>query len=201
MPLIVLEGLDGSGKTTQMQRLFGHLQEAGYAYRQFRDPGGTHLGEQVRGLLLDPANQVGQMAELFGYLLSRAQLVDECLRPALAQGEVVVLDRFWYSTTAYQCYGLGLPREAVQPAIDLAHRGLAVDCAMYLQLPAATALARRSAASSLDRIEARGADYLQRVADGYQALVAEGALLPIAAEQSVDTIAEQIWRHVQAVLT
>ena len=202
MPLIVLEGLDGSGKTTQLDRLYGRLEQIGREFIALRDPGGTRLGEQLREILLDPANEVAQIAELFGYLLSRSQLVAEQIAPALKQGTVVILDRFWYSTVAYQCYGLGLSREAVQPAIDLANQGLVVDCALYLQIPARRALARRAAASGqLDRIESRGAKYLERVACGYEALIEEGALCGINAEQSIDQVHASIWERVERALS
>ena len=151
-------------------------------------------------ILLDPANEVAQTAELFGYLLSRSQLVAEQIIPALEQNKVVILDRFWYSTVAYQCFGLGLSREKVQPAINLANQDICVDCAMYLQIPAERALARRAAASGqLDRIESRGAAYLSKVAGGYEALVAE-ELIPINAEQSIDQVAADVWSHVSKVI-
>jgi dTMP kinase len=201
MPLIVLEGLDGSGKTTQLNRLYAALEHIGREFIALRDPGGTRLGEQLREILLDPANEVAQTAELFGYLLSRSQLVAERIVPALEQGAAVILDRFWYSTVAYQCFGLGLSRQTVQPAIDLANQGIAADCALYLQISADRALARRAAASGqLDRIESRGAEYLAKVAGGYETLVAEDALMAIDAEQSVDEVAAAIWAQVQKAL-
>ena len=201
MPLIVLEGLDGSGKTTQLNRLYVALEHIGREFIALRDPGGTRLGEQLREILLDPANEVAQTAELFGYLLSRSQLVAERIVPALEQGAAVILDRFWYSTVAYQCFGLGLSRQTVQPAIDLANQGIAADCALYLQISVDRALARRAAASGqLDRIESRGAEYLAKVAGGYETLVAEDALMAIDAEQSVDEVAAAIWAQVQKAL-
>ena len=112
MPLIVLEGLDGSGKTTQLNRLYAALEHIGREFIALRDPGGTRLGEQLREILLDPANEVAQTAELFGYLLSRSQLVAERIVPALEQGAAVILDRLvfhrrvpvlWAGTVAADC--------------------------------------------------------------------------------------------------
>lgn len=200
MPLIVIEGLDGSGKSTQLELLEQRLHKAGVQPHRFRDPGGTILGERIRSVLLDPQTQACASAELLGYLLARAQLVHEHLAPLHGRGEVVLLDRFWYSTIAYQCSGLGLPREQVQPAIDLANQGLPVDCALYLDISAAAALQRRADASSLDRIESRGLEYLQLVAAGYHSLVDAGLMRAVDASQDQQAVHAAIWQQVQPLL-
>ncbi|MEK7414061.1 MAG: dTMP kinase, partial [Planctomycetota bacterium] len=96
MPLIVLEGLDGCGKSTQATLLVERLQRTGKTVLRLREPGGTRLGEAIRTILLDPTTEACAEAELFGYLVARAQLCHEIIAPALARGEWVVLDRFWY---------------------------------------------------------------------------------------------------------
>jgi len=101
MTLIVLEGIDGCGKSTQLERLVERLRAAGREPRVLREPGGTELGERIRAILLDPATEACPIAELLGYQVARAQLVHQELKPALERGELVVLDRFWYSTIAY----------------------------------------------------------------------------------------------------
>jgi len=193
MPLIVFEGIDGCGKTTQVERLVARLRERGVAHRVLREPGGTVLGEQQRALLLDPATQACPTAELFGYLQARAQLCHEVIAPALAAGELLILDRFWYSTIAYQAYGLGLDETQVRAAIALAVGSVRADLVLWCAVDPEIAARRRAAARGLDRIEARGLTYLRRVHAGYEAMVASDGLERIDAAQPVDAMAEAIW--------
>lgn len=192
MPLYVLEGIDGCGKTTQVVRLVERLRAAGRQVRQLREPGGTVLGEQQRAILLNPQTQACATAELFGYLQARAQLCHEIIAPALAAGETVVLDRFYHSTLAYQAYGLGLDLTQVRAAILLATGGIVPDRALWLALDPLQAQARR-AGSRDDRIEARGLDYLRRVHAGFAALAAAGELVRINAAQPAEVVAGEVW--------
>ena len=193
MPLIVLEGIDGCGKTTQAELLVEALTASGKTARRLREPGGTLLGERLRTLLLDPATSAVPTAELFTYLAARAQLVEEVLRPALAKGEWLVLDRFWYSTVAYQGYGLGLDPAAVTAACRLAAGGLTPDAALWLDVPVAVAVARRTAArAGVDRIEARGDAYQERVRNGYAALAKAGVLQRIDANVPLEALTASI---------
>lgn len=196
MPLIVFEGIDGCGKTTQVQRLTTRLTADGVTFRHLREPGGTELGERQRGLLLDPATRACPTAELFGYLQARAQLCHEVITPALAAQELVILDRFYHSTLAYQAYGLGLDLVQVRAAIRLATAGVRPDLVLWLSVDPAEAGRRRAAARGQDRIEARGLDYQQKVHDGYRALVASDGLVEIDAHQNVDAITAQVWDQV-----
>ncbi len=200
MPLIVLEGIDGCGKSTQIERLATRLVERGIRPRRLREPGGTVLGEQVRTLLLDQATDACPTAELFGYLTARAQLCQAVIKPALNRGEVILLDRFWYSTMAYQAYGLGLDPRLVRAAIDLALDGLHADLALWLRITPDIALQRRAAARGEDRIEARGLAYQQRVHDGYAILADAGELLTINAEREPDAIFADIWTALEPLL-
>jgi dTMP kinase len=182
MPLIVLEGIDGCGKTTQADLLEAELRRRELPVTRVREPGGTRLGEQVRALLLDPATDACPVAELFGYLTARAQLCHAILKPAIARGDWVLMDRFWPSTMAYQATGLGLDPRAVRAAIELSLGGLRLDLGVWFDVSPALALARRQAArGSDDRIEARGLAYQERVAAGYAALVTDGTLIRIDA--------------------
>ena len=193
MPLIVLEGIDGCGKTTQADLLAEALTAAGKPVRRLREPGGTRLGEQVRALLLDPATQACPVAELFGYLTARAQLCHEILSPALARGEWVLMDRFWPSTVAYQAYGLGLNPVPVRAAIDLALHGIRMDHAFWLDVDPDEALCRRRAGrAGDDRIELRGQEYQRKVASGYAALAQDGVLTRIDANVSVEAMARDL---------
>ena len=193
MPLIVLEGPDGCGKSTQAGLLSERLQADGRTVLRLREPGGTRLGEAVRAILLDPATVACAEAELFGYQMARAQLCRDVIAPALARGDWVVLDRFWHSTIAYQAFGLGLDPLRVRAVIDLAVGAVRPDAAFLLRLPQAEAHARRVARATADRIESRGDDYRERVRAGYDALAASGDLVPLDASGSLAEVAERVW--------
>lgn len=201
MPLLVLEGIDGCGKTTQVERLAERLAQMGRPCRRLREPGGTALGEAQRALLLDPATQACPTAELFGYLQARAQLCHEVIAPALAAGEVVLLDRFYHSTLAYQAYGLGLDLAAVRAAIRLATGGIVPDVVAWLAVDPDEALRRRAASRGRDdRIEARGPAYLRRVHDGFAAMAAAGELARVDAARPPEAVAEAVWAAVAPAL-
>jgi dTMP kinase len=191
--LIVIEGIDGCGKSTQVQRLVGDLRADGRTVSALREPGGTKLGESVRALLLDRSTEACPTAELFGYLTARAQLCEAVIKPALARGETVVLDRFYHSTLAYQGYGLGLDLELVRSAIRLATAGIVPDRVLWLDLDPAEAARRRAIARGEDdRIEARGLAYLQKVHDGFAAMAASGEIRRIDASGTPEDTARAL---------
>jgi dTMP kinase len=200
MPLIVLEGIDGCGKTTQAELLCARLEREGRPPLRLREPGGTALGEAMRRVLLDSATKACPTAELFGYLQARAQLCAEVLHPALASGRVVVLDRFWHSTLAYQAYGLGLDLAQVRAANELAVGDLHIDLGLWFELDPAEAERRRVAAKP-DRIEARGLAYLRRVHEGYRAMAESGELLRIDAGQPTAVVQGAVWAAVAPLLS
>ena len=168
--LISFEGLDGSGKTTQARMLEARLRRNGYATLLVREPGGTPLGEQVRGLLLDPALHVAPMAELMLFSAARAQLVAEVVRPALLAGTVVLCDRFFDSTLAYQGGGRGVaPVEWLRDFCLHVTGGLVPDRAYLVRVAPETARDRR-AHRAADRMEAGDAAYHARIAEAYDAL-------------------------------
>jgi dTMP kinase len=169
--LITFEGIDGSGKSTQARRLVAHLQDAGRDPVFVRDPGGVPLAEAVRTLVLDAEADVAPFAELMLFAAARAQLVAERIRPALDAGRVVVADRFYDSTTAYQGAGRGLAE--TDWLRDLHRRvtgGLVPHRTYLVEVPVAEALRRRHGPP--DRMEAADAAFFARVADGYAALAA-----------------------------
>ncbi len=170
--LITFEGIDGSGKSTQARRLVAALRAAGRDVQAVREPGGTSLGERVRELLLDPASHILPTAELLLFSAARAQLVEGVIRPALASGAVVVADRFYDSTTAYQGGGRGLAApEELDRLHALATGGLAPALTFLIDVPVEVAVARR-AQRAADRMEAGGAAFFERVRAAYLALAA-----------------------------
>ena len=199
MPLLVFEGIDGCGKTTQVERLVARLNAEKVAHRRLREPGGTALGEAVRAVLLDPATKACAVAELFGYLMARAQICHDVLGPALAAGELVILDRFWPSTMAYQAYGLGLDPGQVRAAIALAVGTVRIDRCLWFDVPPEVA-ERRRAGTGKDRIEARGIGYQRRVRDGYRVLAEAGEITRIDADQEVGVLEGVVWGEVRGLL-
>lgn len=162
--LIVFEGGEGSGKTTQLRRLSSALERAAIPHVCLREPGGTPLGSEVRRVLLDRSSDIAARAEALLFMASRAQLVEREIAPALARGDVVLLDRFFLSTYAYQVAGHGLPEDEVRGANAFATGGLAPDLTLLLGFPVAEGLERAGRrAASHDRMEAMGLDFHDRV--------------------------------------
>lgn len=161
--LLVLEGAEGVGKTTQLARLAERLYAEGHAVTALREPGGTPLGDAVRTLLLDPSGDVDARAEALLFMASRAQLLEGVVRPALAAGGLVLLDRFFLSTYAYQVAGRGLPADDVRAANRLATGGLVPDLTLVLRLPAGEGLRRAAARGAADRLEGAARDFHDRV--------------------------------------
>ena len=173
---ITFEGGEGSGKTTQLKTLLVHLRSAGRGAVETRDPGGTHIGKQIRALLLDRDNaRMAPAAELLLYEASRAQLVHEVIRPALSAGRIVLCDRFTDSTVAYQGYGRGLDLELIARLNALATGGLRPDLTFLLDLDPAVGLLRATRRVAerqdrQDRIEAEVLTFHQQVRAGYRAI-------------------------------
>ena len=170
---ITFEGTEGSGKTTQISRLAERLRAMGHRVRTLREPGGTPIGEEIRHTLKhSPANHaMTPEAELLLMNASRAQLVREVIRPALATGEVVLCDRFYDSTTAYQGYGRGLPLKTVNTLNNIATSGLKPDITFVFDIPDRIFAERERLAQKLkgpDRIERESAAFRKRVNRAYK---------------------------------
>ena len=170
---IVLEGIDGCGKTTQLQHLVHWLPTsglipAGARLLQTREPGGTGLGRSVRELLLHTQADAAPAptAELLLYAADRSQHVETLIRPALERGDWVISDRFSGSTQAYQGYGRGLDRHLIDQLERIATAGLQPDLTFWLDLPLAESVRRRRGEVA-DRIEAEGQAFLARVGEGF----------------------------------
>jgi len=169
MPLIVLEGPEGAGKTTQLRKLAELLGAAGKPVIAVREPGGTPLGDEIRKLLLhDPSSDVAPSAESLLFMASRAQLVAREINPALASGAIVLLDRFFLSTYAYQVAGRGLPEDEVAAANRLATGSLRPDVTLLLSLPVAVGLKRATRRGPHDRMEQSDAAFHERVARAFE---------------------------------
>ena len=150
---LVLEGVEGAGKSTQARRLAGWCDAAGIAAHLTREPGGTVLGEQIRQLLLD-GGEIPPRSELLLMLAARAALVDEVIRPALAAERVVIADRYELSTLAYQGYGRDLAMREIRALNEFATGGIHPDLTILLDLPSTEGRERKEAASAgVDRIE------------------------------------------------
>jgi dTMP kinase len=177
------------------------LTDAGKPFRQLREPGGTKLGEAMRATLLAPSTRACPTAELFGYLQARAQLCVEVIAPALAAKGIVLLDRFYHSTIAYQGFGLGLDLQAIRAAISLAIGSVRPDLVFWLNLDPAEAQRRRSVdGRAEDRIESRGLDYMQKVHNGFQQLVKAGEMIELDARLPESELAATVWKRVEALI-
>jgi dTMP kinase len=170
-PFFVLEGVDGSGKSTQAHLLAEWYRAAGQPVLLTREPGGTALAERLRGLILDPAIACASRAELMMILAARAQHVAEVIAPAVQGGVTVISDRFSLSTLAYQGYGRGLPLDELRYADAVATGGCCPTLTVVLDIPLDTAFARIG--ERQDRFEGEGRAFLQRVVEGYRTLGAQ----------------------------
>jgi dTMP kinase len=207
---VTFEGTEGGGKTTQIALLAERLKAIGRTVRVLREPGGTPIGEEIRHTLKHSANNEAMTPETELLLMnaSRAQLVREVIRPALKRGEVVLCDRFYDSTIAYQGYGRGLELSQVQSVIDFAVGDIRPDLTLFLHVPLAVSEARRQAREAgsppvRDRIESAGRDFFERVERGFQALArAEpGRLRQVDATASREEVAAAIWQTVHPLLS
>ena len=206
---ITFEGNEGSGKSTQIALLAEQLGKLGYAPRVLREPGSTPVGEEIRHTLKhSPQNQaMAAETELLLMNASRAQLVREVIRPALAAGELVLCDRFYDSTIAYQGYGRGLDLAMVRTIIDIAVGDTHPDLTLLLTVPVRVTEARRKHRESTtapvrDRIEDADPSFFENVERGYKAIAASEPerIRVIDATAQVDAVQREIWQLVQPLL-
>lgn len=197
---ITFEGLDFSGKSTQVELFANRLSQENLSVLVLREPGGTEIGEKIRPMLLDKKLLgMASMTELFLFSASRAQLVEEVIRPALAAGMVVVCDRFYDSTTAYQGWGRGIDLDSVKAINAAAAGGLIPDITFFLDVPIDELERRlRRGQAGKDRMESSGVEFYRQVREGYLALAkVEQRLTVIDGTQPVDLIQEMIWERYQ----
>ncbi len=198
---IVLEGPEGAGKSTQVVRLAAELEREGRAHLITREPGGTPAGDAIRGVLLDPRLRVDALPELLLYCASRAQHVDEVIRPALARGEVVISDRFTAASVAYQGYGRGIDLDFVNTLNERVSGGTHPDLTVLLDIDPLLGLQRVGTRGAQDRLEQAGLPFHQRVREGFLAQSQGNPdWLVIDGNSDADAIAAKIWGRVAAVL-
>jgi dTMP kinase len=166
---ITFEGIDGCGKSTQFEKVRDYFQETGRKFIVVREPGGTAVGEKIREILLDKKNDsMTSLAELLLYEAARAQITEEVIAPALAEGTSVLCDRFFDSTSAYQGYARGLGSELTDTLNKIATAGITPDITFLLDLDTETAYNRRhSRGEAEDRLEALGNSFQDKVRAGY----------------------------------
>ena len=203
---VTFEGMDGSGKTTQLRRLAAHLRALGRTVLETAEPGGTAIGRKIRQILLDAGNQeLSPTAELLLYFASRAQNVNESILPALDRGAIVLADRFTDSTMAYQGCARGLGAEVVLALDRIACRGLQPDLTLLLEISPdaslARARARNSAATSPEtRMDEQGLEFHRKVYEAYQALAASepNRVKRIDGAAPADDVERAIWEVMRA---
>ena len=206
--LITFEGTEGCGKSTQLRLLADRLQADGLPVVGVREPGGTPIGEEIRHTLQhsDRNQAMTPEAELLLINASRAQLVREIIRPALARGTVVLCDRFYDSTTAYQAYGRGLDVAQVRQVIDLAVGPTRPDLTLLLRVPAEIGEARRrrrpGVASVRDRMEEAGTRFFATVVTGFDRIAAAepSRIRVIDGTRPIPEVAAAVWDAVRPIL-
>ena len=192
--LITFEGIDGSGKSTQIQMLEHEFNMLGVEYKTFREPGGTELSEKIRAILLDKENiELISTAESLLFAAARAQLTAEQIKPAIEKGEFVICDRFTDSTIAYQGYGRGLDIKQLEEINYIATDGLTPDITFILDIKPEAAAVRMEAEVS-DRMEETGVDFFRRIRGGYRQIKDQNPnrYRLINAEQSPENVFKEI---------
>lgn len=199
---IVMEGPDGSGKTTQMNLLKEYLEEAGYECLITREPGGTVIGEEIRQLILNPEHkEMSPVTEMLLYAASRAQLVHEVIGPALEEGKIVISDRFVDSSIVYQ----GIARKLGISTVSAVNApGIGIyrpDGIFFIDLSEAEGLRRKKEQKNLDRMEQEGIDFHHMVSEGYRKVLSgRPEVMKIDGGRSIDTIQKKIRNHVDELL-
>jgi len=192
---ITFEGGEGCGKSTQQRLLARRLEAAGLTVRTLREPGGTIVGEAVRSVLLDPEHSgLDPIAEVLLYEASRAQLIAEVIEPALQAGEVVLCDRFFDSSTAYQGHARGLPLAQIESLNRVATGGLLPDRTLLLDIDAALGVQRATCEGGADRLECEDIAFHERVRAGFLRIAAENPerVHVVDASGSVEDVAARV---------
>ncbi len=200
---MTIEGIEGAGKTTQMEMLADFLRKRGKSPHITREPGATRIGENIRQLLLDPDQQkMCSRTEILLYAADRAQHVEEIIKPALNRGKIIISDRYYDSTLAYQGFGRNLNREMLSKIVNWAVDGCHPDLTLLLDVDPARGLqrARSLSADQLgDRLEREELSFHERVRKGYKALARENEkrFKIIDADKSIEEVQKEIRRVVE----
>ena len=206
--LITFEGIDGAGKSTQINKLVNYMTGLGVDVVTLREPGGTEVAEKIRLILLEKQHHISPVGELLLFSASRAELVQDVIIPALARGKTVILDRFFDSTTAYQGYGRGIDLELLQSIIAFSTCKIMPDITFYLDIGPEEALKRKFLKKSLplefgndelDRMEQSGIAFFRQVQQGYREIMRmhHERFVSINALESENIIHNHITRHLR----
>ncbi len=198
---IVIEGMDGAGKSTQIQEIKSYLHSKNLPSYFTREPGGTSIGEEIRTIILNKDNEeMTSLTEAFLYAASRAQHVSQKIKPMLEEGYIVVCDRFVYSSIAYQGFGRGLG-SLVKDINSYAVQGIEPDLIIYLDIPSGLSK-ERIGTKDLDRIEREKLDFYDRVRDGYLDEASKSdKFLVIDATKAIETITGEILENIDSLLS
>jgi len=197
---ITMEGPDGSGKTTQIDLLKKYLEHRGYDIVIAREPGGTTIGEAIREIILNPDyKEMGHMTELLLYASARAQLVNQVIKPALAEGKAVICDRFVESSAVYQGIGRGLGVDTVYEVNNFALGDVKPKLTIFMDLDAEDGIKRKKKQAELDRMEQEDLSFHKRVVEGYRQLAKlyPERIVPINATLPIDEIHSMIVQEVE----
>lgn len=200
---ITLEGPEGSGKTSHIPHLVEFLRERGYTVFPTREPGGTSIGEQIRAVIHDLKNaEMHPRAETLLYQAARAQIVEEVIKPRLERGEIVLSDRYFDSTIAYQGYGHGQDLEQVRQLVRYATGGLTPNLTVLLDLEVEIGLQRKSKQQEWNRLDAYTIDFHKRVRAGYLEMVKQepGRWRVVDSNQAWDVVQETLKRIIVKAL-
>ena len=201
---LVFEGIDGAGKSSQLLRTKAYLEERGFEVVTTREPGGTAIGEKIRGLLLDPENSaMNDRCELLLYGASRAQHVAEVIAPALRAGKAVLCDRFSLSTAAYQGYGRGLDLSLLETVNRAAVSGVEPDCTVVVDVSVETGAKRVSVSRGepKDRLEREKSDFFRRVRQGFLTEAEKDPkIVVVDGEASEEEVFDSIRRELETLL-
>ncbi|MDZ7659224.1 dTMP kinase [Fodinibius sp.] len=194
---ITFEGIDGSGKSTQIEKLRNRLEEKGALVDVYRDPGGPVVSEQIREILLNPDFEINSVTELLLFSAARSQLMAENVLPGLKEGKVVILDRFFDSTTAYQGYGReSVSLQEIHNLNTIASHKRKPDVTIYMKLSLTDAKQRM--AKIKDRMELSGDEFFEKVIAGYNKLAdREDRFFTVDATEPVSKVHKRIWKHIK----
>lgn len=199
---ISFEGIDRCGKSTQVEKLAQHLIDEGYQVLTLRDPGGSEISEQIRNILLSIHNMnIDPITELLLYEAARAQIVAEKIRPALQKKMIVIIDRFYDSTTAYQGYGRGLDLQSIEKANMLATGSLVPDLTIFIDINWEEAERRRGRMVP-DRMESEDQYFFERIRNGYIQIVQENAkrVKLIDGNLTIEAIGDKIYTEISKLI-
>lgn len=201
---ITMEGIDGAGKTTQINLLKNYFEEKGIEICVVREPGGTFISEQIRNIILDKKNtKMNEMTEALLYCASRAQLVNEIILPMLKKGSVVLCDRFLDSSLVYQGVARNLGIDIIKTINNIATSGLMPNITFYLDIEPDVSIKRKEKQKDLDRLESEKQDFYKKVYEGYKLLIEQekDRIKCIDATLSIDNIHKEIVFEIEKLIS